>query len=41
VFTDAYPYELSKMSFDTTDQTVEYIEASATFKYVLFEIKNV
>jgi len=41
VFTDAYPYELSKLTFDTTDQTVDYIEASATFKYVLFEIKDI
>jgi len=41
VFVDAYPYELSRLSFDTTDQTVDYIEASASFKYVLFEIKDI
>lgn len=41
IFTDAYPTELSKLTFDTTDQTVDYIEASATFKYILFEIRNI
>jgi hypothetical protein len=34
VFVDAYPYDL-------TDQSVDYIEATASFKYVLFEIKDV
>jgi hypothetical protein len=41
VFTDAYPYDISELSFDTTKSDVEFIEATATFKYVLFEIKNV
>ena len=41
VFTDAYPYDISELSFDTTKSDVEFIEATATFKYVLFEIKKV
>jgi hypothetical protein len=41
VFTDAYPYDISELTFDTTKSDVEFIEATATFKYVLFEIKNV
>tara|TARA_R110000868_G_scaffold409187_4_gene694294 strand:+ start:233 stop:754 length:522 start_codon:yes stop_codon:yes gene_type:complete len=41
VFTDAYPYDISELSFDTTKSDVEFIEATATFKYILFEIKNV
>jgi hypothetical protein len=41
VFTDAYPYDISELTFDTTKSDVEFIEATATFKYILFEIKNV
>jgi hypothetical protein len=41
VFTDAYPYDISELSFDTTKSDIEFIEATATFKYILFEIKNV
>jgi hypothetical protein len=41
VFTEAYPYELSTLNFDTTKSDVEYIEASATFKYILFEIRDI
>lgn len=40
-FTDAYPYLLSELIFDSTKTDVEYIEATASFKYVLFEINNV
>lgn len=40
-FTEAYPYDLSELSFDTTKSDVEYIEATATFKYILFEITNI
>jgi hypothetical protein len=41
IFIDAYPFELGQLVFDTTKQDVDYIEATATFKYVLFEIKNI
>jgi hypothetical protein len=41
VFTEAYPYGLSELNFDTTKSDVEYIEATATFKYILFEIRNI
>jgi len=40
-FTEAYPTDLSELVFDTTKSDVEYIEATATFKYLLFEIINI
>lgn len=40
-FTEAYPYELSELTFDTTKSDVEYIEATVSFKYILFEIENI
>ena len=41
VFTDAHPVALSSVVFNTTDNDVNYIEASATFKYVYYDIINV
>lgn len=38
VFEDAFPVNLSDLNFDTTDETVEYIEATATFFYTLYKI---
>lgn len=41
VFTDAHPVALSGLVFNTTDETVNYIEASATFKYTYYEISKI
>ena len=40
-FTEAYHKYLRELVFDTTKSDVEYIEATATFKYLLFEIINI
>lgn len=37
-FYDAYPNNISELNFTTTDDSVNYIEASATFKYLRYEI---
>ena len=39
-FTDAYPVDLSDITFNTTDEDVKYIEASATFKYTYYNISQ-
>ncbi len=41
VFTDAHPINLSGLVFNTTDETVNYMEASATFKYIYYDINKV
>jgi hypothetical protein len=41
VFTDAYPYYISQLDFNTTDKDVIYIQATARFKYVYFEINRI
>lgn len=41
VFTDAFPTNLTAMTFNTTDQDVNYIEAQAEFRYTIFEINNI
>ncbi len=38
VFEDVFPINLSSMDFVTTDETVNYIEATATFLYTQFKI---
>lgn len=38
IFEDAFPVSLSDLNFDTTDTSVEYIEATATFYYTLYSI---
>jgi hypothetical protein len=37
-YTDAFPISLSEILFDTTSPDISYIEATAEFKYTLFEI---
>lgn len=37
-FRDAFPISLSDLSFNTTDETVNYITATAEFRYVLYDI---
>lgn len=41
VFTDCHPINLSAISFNTVDSDVNYIEASATFKYVYYDINKI
>jgi hypothetical protein len=40
-FTNAFPVELSDLYFSSTEDSVTYITASATFKYTLFNINKV
>ena len=40
-FVDAFPTSLTALSFNTVDSDVNYIEASAEFRYTIFEVKNI
>ena len=40
-FIDAFPISLSGLEFNTTDATVNYLEASAEFKYIRFDISSI
>ena len=39
-FKDAFPVALSRLEFQTTDTSVDYITATATFKYVYYNIEK-
>mgnify|MGYP007029093412 FL=1 len=41
VFKDIFPVDLSTLSFDVTGSDNDYFTATATFKYTLYEIRNV
>lgn len=41
VFKDAFPTRLSGIDFSTTDEDIDYIEASATFRYTIYDITKV
>lgn len=41
VFKDAFPIQLSALIFETTSETVSYIDASATFRYRSYDIVKV
>jgi len=41
VFVDAHPINLSGLVFNTVDSDVNYIEASASFKYNYYDINNI
>lgn len=41
VFAEAHPISLSGIVFNTTDDNVNYIEASAAFKYTYYDINKV
>ena len=41
VYVDAFPIDLSEVVFNTTDTDVNYIEASAIFKYTYYTITNI
>jgi hypothetical protein len=38
IFEDAFPVSLSDLEFNTTDNTVDYIEVTATFAYTQYKI---
>ena len=40
-FADAFPISLSQLRFDTTDESVNYITASAQFKYTYYNIGKI
>ena len=39
-FFDAFPITLSALDFDSSAQDVEYFHATASFRYVNYEVKN-
>lgn len=41
VYTDAHPISLTGLNFNTVDEDVNYMEASATFKYTLYNIEKI
>ena len=41
VFKDLFPTGLSTLSFDVTGDDNNYFTAQASFKYVLYEVRNV
>ena len=41
VFKDLFPSDLSTLAFDVTGSDNDYFTATATFKYTLYEIRNV
>jgi hypothetical protein len=40
-FKDAFPIKLSGINFDVTSSDVDYVQASATFRYVTYDITKV
>lgn len=41
VFKDAFPISVSSISFESTDESVNYIEATVRFVYTIFDIVKV
>ena len=41
IFKDAFPISISSISFQSTDESVNYIEASARFVYTIFDTVKV
>ena len=41
IYVDAFPVNISPVVFNTTDTDVDYISASATFKYTYFTIAKI
>jgi hypothetical protein len=41
VYVDSHPVQLSGLVFKTTDTDVNYMEASATFKYTYYDINKI
>jgi len=41
VYKDAFPVSLSSITFKSTDTDVSYLEATATFKYTIYDIVKI
>jgi len=41
VFEDAFPISISALTFDTTNEDVDYLEAEASFRYTKYEINKI
>ncbi|NBP57363.1 hypothetical protein EBU71_12680, partial [bacterium] len=41
IFKDAFPISISSLIFDSTNTDVQFLEASATFKYRSYSIQNI
>jgi hypothetical protein len=41
VFKDLFPISLSELQFDTTMADIDYLTASATFRYVNYELRKI
>lgn len=41
IFKDSFPISLSSLIFDVTRNDVNYLEASATFKYISYDITSI
>ena len=40
VFQNLFPYQLSTLSFDATDEDINYFTADVSFKYTIFNITD-
>ena len=40
-FRDAFPISLSQLEFDTTENDVSYLKATAEFRYILYTIEKI
>jgi hypothetical protein len=40
-FKDAFPIKLSGINFDVTSSDIDYVPASATFRYVTYDVTKV
>jgi len=40
-FRDAFPVSLSDLNFQTTDSSVDYVTASASFRYTLYDVVKI
>jgi len=41
VFKDAFPLSISNIDFDTTDEDIQYVVATASFRYLYYDILKV
>lgn len=41
VFKDAFPISISSISFQSTDESIDYIEATARFAYTIFDVNKI
>ena len=40
VFNDMFPYQLSTLTFDATEEDINYFTATVSFKYTIFNITD-